>query len=45
MWDRLGHAVISNPAAPDIVTIKGKRKFITVCANPTDPMPARSSAG
>src|SRR5262249_49668055 len=44
MWDRLGHDVITGPSAPDIVTIKGERKFLTACANPFDPMPAGSAA-
>jgi hypothetical protein len=29
MWDRLGHDVITGPAASDIVVVKGDRKFIT----------------
>jgi hypothetical protein len=32
MWQRLGHDVITSPAAPEIVTVKGERKFITKCA-------------
>lgn len=44
MWDRLGHTVISSPAAAEIVTVKGERKFVTMCGNPADPMPARSAA-
>src|SRR6516162_1849987 len=44
MWDRLGHSVASSPDAAEIVTVKGARKFVTMCGNPADPMPARSAA-
>jgi hypothetical protein len=44
MWDRLGHTVVTTPNAPEIVTIKGARKFITLCANPAEPMPTGSAA-
>src|SRR3954451_24697671 len=44
MWERLGHTVITNPSASEIVTIKGERKFITMCANPTDLAPTGSGA-
>jgi hypothetical protein len=44
MWDRLGHTLHTGPGAPELVTTKGERKFITVCANPADPMPAGSAA-
>jgi hypothetical protein len=27
MWDRLGHDVIAGPAASDIVTVEGGRKW------------------
>jgi hypothetical protein len=44
MWDRLGHTVVTSPSAPEIVTIKAERKFITMCGNPFDPMPTGKSA-
>jgi hypothetical protein len=44
MWDRLGHSVITSPNAAEIVTIKGERKFLTMCANPADPMPTGTAA-
>lgn len=44
MWDRLGHTVITSPDAPEIVTIKGERKFITACANPADQAPTGTAA-
>jgi hypothetical protein len=44
MWERLGHTVINSLAAPEIVTIKGERKFITMYANPSAPDPTRSGA-
>src|SRR4051812_3873 len=39
MWERLGHTVITSPSAAEIVTIKGARKFVTMCANPADLAP------
>src|SRR3954451_2378715 len=42
MWERLGHTVVTS--AQEIVTIKGKRKFVTMCANPADPAPTGSAA-
>jgi Restriction endonuclease len=44
MWERLGHAVITSPTAPDLVTIKGDRKFITACADPAGLMPTGTPA-
>jgi hypothetical protein len=44
MWERLGHTVVTSPNASEIVTIKGERKFITMCANPVDPAPTGSAA-
>lgn len=44
MRERLGHAVITSTAAPDLVTINGERKFITACANPADLMPTGTPA-
>jgi hypothetical protein len=44
MFERLGHDVITRPDAAELVTVKGARKFITLCANPADPMPAGSDA-
>src|SRR3954453_1041065 len=44
MWERLGHTVITSPSAAEIVTIKGARKFVTMCANPADVAPTGSGA-
>src|SRR3954469_1298898 len=44
MWERLGHTVITSPSAAEIVTIKGERKFVTMCANPADLAPTGSGA-
>ena len=44
MWERLGHTVITSPSASEIVTTKGERKFVTMCANPTDLTPTGSGA-
>jgi hypothetical protein len=38
MWDRLGHTVITSPHTGELVTIKGERKFITMCAVPAVPV-------
>jgi hypothetical protein len=38
MWDGLGHTVITTPDAGELVTIKGERKFITMCVNPALPV-------
>jgi hypothetical protein len=43
MWERLGHTVINSLAAPEIVTIKGERKFITMYANPSAPDATRAA--
>jgi hypothetical protein len=39
MWQRFGHEIVTEPTAPDLVTTKNGRKFITACARPADPMP------
>jgi hypothetical protein len=39
MLERLGHTLITDPAAPELVSTKDGRKFITTCANPGDPTP------
>jgi Restriction endonuclease len=44
MWERLGHTLATRPDAAELVTIKGERKFVTVCANPADLIPAGSAA-
>jgi hypothetical protein len=44
MWERLGHTLVSSPDAAEIVTVKDARKFVTMCGNPADPMPARFAA-
>jgi hypothetical protein len=40
MVERLGHTVINNPTAPNLVTTKDGRKYIIACATPSDPAPA-----
>jgi Restriction endonuclease len=37
---RFGHEIVTDPSAPDLVTTKAGRKFITACATPADPTPA-----
>ena len=32
MMERLGHTIITDPSAPDLVTTKAGRKYITACA-------------
>jgi Restriction endonuclease len=44
MFERLGHDIITRPDAAELVTVKGARKFIVICANPADPMPVGSAA-
>jgi len=39
MMERLGHTIITDPSAPDLVTTKAERKFIIACARPTDLAP------
>jgi hypothetical protein len=41
MMERLGHTIITDPTAADLVTLKEGRKFITECARPADLTPAR----
>jgi hypothetical protein len=40
MLERLGHAVTAT--APELVTIRQRRKYLTVCAIPTDQMPTKT---
>jgi Restriction endonuclease len=44
MLERLGHTLITDASAPDLVTVKGTRKFITACAIPTDQAPTKTPA-
>lgn len=44
MLERLGHTVITDPAAADLVTTKAGRKYVTACANPADPAPTEIPA-
>jgi hypothetical protein len=44
MWERLDHDIITTPDAAELVTVKGERKFITICGNPADPAPASTAA-
>jgi hypothetical protein len=38
MLQRFGHEIKTDPAtAPDLITTKGEKKFITRCATPTEP--------
>src|SRR5271168_4015748 len=34
MLERFGHMIISNPEAPELVTSKLDKKFVTACARP-----------
>jgi hypothetical protein len=43
MWERLGHTLHTGPDSPELVTAKGERHFITICANPAEPAPAGSA--
>jgi len=40
MMERLGHTIVTEPGAPDLVTTKDGQKFVTACATPTNPIPA-----
>jgi hypothetical protein len=42
MLERLGHMLIS--AGGDIVTVKDGRKYLTACAEPTEPTPTKTPA-
>jgi hypothetical protein len=42
MLERLGHLIITT--APDLVTTKAGRKYVTMCANPLDAAPTKSPA-
>lgn len=44
MWQRLEHDVITSPDAAELVHVMGERKFLTICANPADPVPTGSAA-
>jgi Restriction endonuclease len=44
MWQRLEHDIITSPDAAELVTVKGERKFITVCTNPADPTTTGTAA-
>jgi Restriction endonuclease len=39
MLERFGHTIISNPEAPELVSSKLDKKFITACATPADLAP------
>src|SRR5882762_5242138 len=41
MLERLGHTIITT--APDLVTTKAGRKYITACANPLDTTPTKAT--
>jgi hypothetical protein len=42
MLERLGHTIITT--APELVTMKAGRKYVTHCANPLDAAPTKSPA-
>jgi hypothetical protein len=44
MCERLGAQVITHPDAAELVTVRGDRKFIIVCANPADLAPTGTAA-
>src|SRR5271155_2937760 len=39
MLERFGHTIISNPEAPELVSVKLDKKFVTACARPADLIP------
>jgi hypothetical protein len=39
MLERFGHQIVMGPTAPDLMTTKDGKKFITDCAAPTDIVP------
>jgi hypothetical protein len=39
MLERLGHEVVNNPSAPELITIKNGEKHIIMCSTPSDPHP------
>src|ERR1700730_6510828 len=39
MLQRFGHHIVNDPTAPDLITTKGEKKFVTRCAAPTDLKP------
>lgn len=39
MLQRFGHHIVNDPTAPDLITTKGEKKFVTRCAVPTDLKP------
>jgi Restriction endonuclease len=43
-WDRISHDIITSPDAAELVTVKGDRKFITICGNPADLAPTGTAA-
>jgi hypothetical protein len=42
MLERLGHTIITDPTAPDLVTTKAGRKYITACAHPANRAPTQT---
>jgi hypothetical protein len=44
MLERLGHVLVTDPAAAELVTTKAGRKYLTCCASPADPEPTRIPA-
>jgi hypothetical protein len=44
LWDGLGHTIITPPDADELVHALGGRKYITICGNPVDPLPANAGA-
>jgi hypothetical protein len=42
MLERLGHTIIT--PAPDLVTTKAVRKYVSICANPLDAAPTKTPA-
>src|SRR5271170_6925376 len=39
MLERFGHTIISNPEAPELVSVKLEKKFVTACARPANLAP------
>jgi Restriction endonuclease len=44
LWEALGHTIITSADAPWLVHVLCDRKYITICGNPVDPLPAGTGA-
>jgi hypothetical protein len=44
LWEALGHDLKTMPDAAELIHVLNSRKYITMCGNPVDPLPANASA-